>query len=122
MCKDQPRENLNHFRLGTGSRNRSVTAASDPYRTAIILLGICCFLCHREHLVGDKTPMAWAAERFDRHHAIGAERSGISSSRGTAAANQATRPVVQPRVVSGVPIDAMGREVEGIVIVGGASS
>jgi hypothetical protein len=66
--------------------------------------------------------MAWAAEPFDRHHAIGASRSRIRSScRTAAAANQATRPVVQTGVVSGVPINAMCREVESIVIVVGAS-
>jgi hypothetical protein len=28
-----------------------------------------------------KTPMAWAADFIDRHHAIGADRNGIESGR-----------------------------------------
>jgi hypothetical protein len=65
-----------------------------------------------------KTPMAWAAERFDRHHAIGAYRSGIKSCGRTAAtANQATRPAVQTGVIRGIPVQPERREVNGIVLI-----
>lgn len=62
--------------------------------------------------------MAWAAERFDRHHAIGAYRSGIRSScRTAAAANQATRPTVQTGVIRGIPIKPERCEVDGVVLI-----
>jgi len=65
-----------------------------------------------------KTPMAWAAERLDRHHAMGADRSGIRSSCRTAAtANQATRPAVQTGVIRGIPIKPERCEVDGVVLI-----
>jgi hypothetical protein len=66
-----------------------------------------------------KTPMAWAAERLDRHHAIGAYRSRIRSGGRTAAAaaNQATRPAVQAGVIRGIPIKPERCEVDGVVLI-----
>lgn len=68
-------------------------------------------------LCGMKTPMAWAAERFDRHHAIGAWRSAISS-RCLAAASPGAHPppaAGDPAIVMGIPVKAVGREVDCIV-------
>jgi len=67
-----------------------------------------------------KTPMAWAAERFDRHHAIGADRNGIESGRTPTrpAGAQPPAPAVRPGIVSRIPIDAVLRQVDGVVVVG----
>lgn len=62
--------------------------------------------------------MAWAAERFDRHHAIGADKSRIKSGcRTSSAANHATRPAVQTGVIRGIPIQTERCEVDGVVLI-----
>jgi len=64
-----------------------------------------------------KTPMAWATERVGRHHAIGADRSGLRSGCRATAANQATRPAAQTGVIRGIPIKPERCEVDGVVLI-----
>jgi hypothetical protein len=69
---------------------------------------------------GMKTPMAWAADLVDRHHAIGADGNGIESGRTPTCPSDAQPPAttVEPGIVGSIPVNSVKSHVDGVFVVG----
>jgi hypothetical protein len=67
-----------------------------------------------------KTPMAWAADWVDRHHAIGADRNEIESGRTPTcpAADQPRATAIRSGIIISVPIDPVRCQVDSTAVVG----